>query len=197
RYLGQYPCPFQNLKKIEVRECRQLKKLPLNSSSAKERRVVIEGSKKWWEELQWEDQATQNAFSSGILGRAPTMEGTFKPVPQPRLEVPARTGRHRFSQQRRLPCDSNWGANPVKPLKGTPLPGFSSVFVLVFVLVLASCYQIKCSLLLSSNESAGPQLFVTAITLEVDANVRRSRLICLNVTFILVDKIVIVTKNKL
>ena len=50
------------------------------------------------------------------------MGGTFKPVPQPRLEVPARTGRHRFSQQRRLLCDSNWGANLVKPRKGTPLP---------------------------------------------------------------------------
>ncbi|KAH9796637.1 Receptor-like serine/threonine-protein kinase SD1-8 [Citrus sinensis] len=62
------------------------------------------------------------ASDIGILGRAPTVGGTFKPVPQPRLEVPARTGRHRFSQQRRLPCDSNWGANPVKPLKGTPLP---------------------------------------------------------------------------
>ncbi|KAK9217894.1 hypothetical protein WN943_006524 [Citrus x changshan-huyou] len=60
--------------------------------------------------------------AEGILGRAPTVGDTFKPVPQPRLEVPARTGRHRFSQQRRLPCDSNWGANPVKPLKGTPLP---------------------------------------------------------------------------
>ena len=43
----------------------------------------------------------------GILERAPTMGGTFKPVPQPRLEVPAQTERHRFSQQRRLPCDSN------------------------------------------------------------------------------------------
>ncbi|KDO37610.1 hypothetical protein CISIN_1g0381651mg, partial [Citrus sinensis] len=60
------PLPFPKLKKIEVRECRQLKKLPLNSSSAKERRVVIEGSKEWWEELQWEDQATQNAFSPGF-----------------------------------------------------------------------------------------------------------------------------------
>ncbi|KDO58196.1 hypothetical protein CISIN_1g044995mg, partial [Citrus sinensis] len=56
-----------------------------------------------------------NVMEEGILGRAPTVGGTFKPVPQPRLEVPARTGRHRFSQQMRLPCDSNWGANPVKP----------------------------------------------------------------------------------
>ncbi|KAK9232596.1 hypothetical protein WN943_022844 [Citrus x changshan-huyou] len=60
------PLPFPKLKKIQVRECPQLKKLPLNSSSAKERRVVIEGAKKWWEELQWEDQATQNAFSPGF-----------------------------------------------------------------------------------------------------------------------------------
>ncbi|KAK9205089.1 hypothetical protein WN943_015355 [Citrus x changshan-huyou] len=58
----------------------------------------------------------------GILGRAPTVGDTFKPVPQPRLEVPARTERHRFSQQRRLPCDSNWGANSIKSLKETPLP---------------------------------------------------------------------------
>ncbi|KAH9667638.1 putative disease resistance protein [Citrus sinensis] len=63
------PLPFPKLKKIKVRGCRHLKKLPLNSSSAKERRVVIEGSKKWWEELQWEDQATQNAFSSGVVLR--------------------------------------------------------------------------------------------------------------------------------
>ena len=41
------PLPFPKLKKIEVRGCPQLKKLPLNSSSAKERRVVIEGEKKW------------------------------------------------------------------------------------------------------------------------------------------------------
>ncbi|KAK9199432.1 hypothetical protein WN944_014623 [Citrus x changshan-huyou] len=60
--------------------------------------------------------------SHGILERAPTVGGTFKPVPQPRLEVPARTGRHMFFQQMRLPCDSNWRANPVKPLKGTLLP---------------------------------------------------------------------------
>ncbi|ESR40949.1 putative disease resistance protein [Citrus sinensis] len=58
------PLPFPKLKKIQVFHCRQLKKLPLNSSSAKGRRVVIEGTKKWWEELQWEDQATQNAFFS-------------------------------------------------------------------------------------------------------------------------------------
>ena len=47
------------------------------------------------------------SYLQGILGRAPTVGGTFKPVPQPRLEVSARTGRHRFSQQMRFPCYSN------------------------------------------------------------------------------------------
>ena len=28
------------------------------------------------------------------------MGDTFKPVPQPRLEIPARTERHKFSQQK-------------------------------------------------------------------------------------------------
>ncbi|GAY55625.1 hypothetical protein CUMW_165630 [Citrus unshiu] len=54
----------------------------------------------------------------GILGRAPTVGDTFKPVPQSRLKVPARTGRYMFSQQRRLPCDLNWGANSIKHLRG-------------------------------------------------------------------------------
>ena len=58
------------------------------------------------------------SYPRGILRRAPTVGSTFKFVPQPRLKVPVRTERHRFSKQRRLPCDSNWGANPVKPLKG-------------------------------------------------------------------------------
>ena len=49
------------------------------------------------------------------------VEDTFKSVPQLRLEVPARIERHRFSQQRRLSCNSNWGTNPIKTLKGTSL----------------------------------------------------------------------------
>ena len=50
------------------------------------------------------------------------MRGTFKYVPQSRLKVPAQIGRHMFSQQRRLPCDLNWRANPIKSLKRTLLP---------------------------------------------------------------------------
>ncbi|GAY57398.1 hypothetical protein CUMW_179110 [Citrus unshiu] len=79
----------------------------------------------------------------GILGRAPTVEDTFKPVPQPRLEVPARTKRHRFSQQRRLPCDSNWGANPVKPLKGTPLPVEPTLLVKIKIKIEHSVFSIN------------------------------------------------------
>ncbi|GAY66110.1 hypothetical protein CUMW_246130 [Citrus unshiu] len=57
------PLPFPRLKEILILKCPKLKKLPLNSSSAKGRKIVIYGEKEWWEELQWEDQATQNAFS--------------------------------------------------------------------------------------------------------------------------------------
>ncbi|KAH9666564.1 putative disease resistance protein [Citrus sinensis] len=57
------PLPFPQLKEILILKCPKLKKLPLNSSSAKGRKIVIYGEKEWWEELQWEDQATQNAFS--------------------------------------------------------------------------------------------------------------------------------------
>ncbi|KAH9714957.1 putative disease resistance protein [Citrus sinensis] len=57
------PLPFPQLEEIRISKCPKLKKLPLNSSSAKGLKIVIWGKKEWWEELQWEDQATQNAFS--------------------------------------------------------------------------------------------------------------------------------------
>ncbi|KAH9714943.1 putative disease resistance protein [Citrus sinensis] len=57
------PLPFPQLNRISILKCPKLKKVPLNSSSAKGRKIVIAGQKEWWEELQWEDQATQNAFS--------------------------------------------------------------------------------------------------------------------------------------
>lgn len=61
-------------------------------------------------------------LSRGIFGRAPTVGDTFKAVPQLRLAISARIGRHMFSQQMRLPCNSNWEANPIKSLKETPWP---------------------------------------------------------------------------
>ena len=56
------PLPFLYLERIEVDGCPKLKKLPLDSNSAKERRVVITGKQLWWNELEWEDEATLNTF---------------------------------------------------------------------------------------------------------------------------------------
>ncbi|KAK2651497.1 hypothetical protein Ddye_011353 [Dipteronia dyeriana] len=69
RYLRKLKCiywnplPFQQLKEIRISDCPELKQLPLNSDSTKERKnIVIVGEKSWWKKLQWEDQATENAF---------------------------------------------------------------------------------------------------------------------------------------
>ncbi|MBA0868362.1 hypothetical protein Goshw_012333 [Gossypium schwendimanii] len=42
--------------------CRELKKLPLNSNSAKGNPLSIEGSKDWWARVEWKDEATRDAF---------------------------------------------------------------------------------------------------------------------------------------
>ncbi|KAL5803762.1 hypothetical protein ACOSQ3_030562 [Xanthoceras sorbifolium] len=54
--------PFPCLKEIKVMNCPKLNKLPLDSNSAKANQIVIMGHYDWWERLQWEDQAAQNAF---------------------------------------------------------------------------------------------------------------------------------------
>ncbi|KAJ0013822.1 hypothetical protein Pint_21271 [Pistacia integerrima] len=54
--------PFPRLKEILVVHCPKLKKLPLDSNSATEHNIVIKGNEIWWNELQWEDEATLNAF---------------------------------------------------------------------------------------------------------------------------------------
>ncbi|XVF11376.1 hypothetical protein REPUB_Repub08aG0022700 [Reevesia pubescens] len=54
--------PFSCLKEITVIGCPKLKRLPLNSNSAKENKIRINGQEKWWKELQWEDESTLNAF---------------------------------------------------------------------------------------------------------------------------------------
>ncbi|KAJ4718348.1 putative Disease resistance protein family [Melia azedarach] len=56
------PLPFRKLKTVNVIGCPKLKKLPLDSNSAKEHTIVIKGQKNWWKRLEWEDQATENAF---------------------------------------------------------------------------------------------------------------------------------------
>ena len=54
--------PFTYFNTIHVDGCPLLKKLPLNANSAKGHRIVISGHTEWWNELEWEDEATQNAF---------------------------------------------------------------------------------------------------------------------------------------
>ncbi|XP_021646775.2 probable disease resistance protein At5g63020 [Hevea brasiliensis] len=53
---------FPFLEQIEVYKCPQLKKLPLNSSSAKGCKVVIEAEEKWWKDVEWEDDSTKTTF---------------------------------------------------------------------------------------------------------------------------------------
>lgn len=58
------PLPFPQLKEIRVNGCPTLQKLPLNSRSAKGRKVVIRAKQySWWANLKWEDEAAKNAFS--------------------------------------------------------------------------------------------------------------------------------------
>ncbi|XP_022735032.1 probable disease resistance protein At1g12280 [Durio zibethinus] len=54
--------PFPRIKKIYVHDCPKLRRLPLNSNSAKANKISIEGNEKWWQELQWEDESTRHAF---------------------------------------------------------------------------------------------------------------------------------------
>ncbi|XP_040943751.1 disease resistance protein SUMM2-like [Gossypium hirsutum] len=54
--------PFPQLKEVSIRGCPMLKKLPLNSNSAKGQRLIIEGEKGWWKDVEWEDESTQIAF---------------------------------------------------------------------------------------------------------------------------------------
>ncbi|PPD74127.1 hypothetical protein GOBAR_AA38728 [Gossypium barbadense] len=54
--------PFPQLKEIRIVKCGMLKKLPLNSNSAKGQRLVIKGEEGWWKDVEWEDESTQNTF---------------------------------------------------------------------------------------------------------------------------------------
>ncbi|KAJ4718433.1 NBS-LRR type disease resistance protein [Melia azedarach] len=47
---------------ISVIRCPELKQLPLDSKSAGQRKIRIRGKEDWWKKLQWENEATQNAF---------------------------------------------------------------------------------------------------------------------------------------
>ncbi|EOY25862.1 Disease resistance protein family [Theobroma cacao] len=52
--------PFPCLRQIRVFNCSKLIKLPLNFDSGNQ--ISIEGYQEWWEEIQWNDEVTRNAF---------------------------------------------------------------------------------------------------------------------------------------
>ncbi|XWS11826.1 hypothetical protein CRYUN_Cryun37aG0034300 [Craigia yunnanensis] len=54
--------PFPQLKEILILECPKLRKLSLNSDSAKGQKIVIHGEEEWWKYLEWEDESTRNVF---------------------------------------------------------------------------------------------------------------------------------------
>ncbi|KAF8401761.1 hypothetical protein HHK36_012707 [Tetracentron sinense] len=54
--------PFPSLVTIEVHRCPKLKKLPLDSSSAKNTLKSIKGSKRWLDKLEWEDETSKSTF---------------------------------------------------------------------------------------------------------------------------------------
>lgn len=54
--------PFPQLEKIKILECPMLKKLPLNSNSAKGQRLIIGGEEGWWKDVEWEDESTRITF---------------------------------------------------------------------------------------------------------------------------------------
>ncbi|KAK8312107.1 hypothetical protein V6Z11_D01G016900 [Gossypium hirsutum] len=53
---------LRSLKEVYIIGCPMLKKLPLNSNSAKGQRLIIEGDEGWWKDVEWEDESTKIAF---------------------------------------------------------------------------------------------------------------------------------------
>ncbi|KAJ4718432.1 Disease resistance protein [Melia azedarach] len=51
-----------HLTDIVVSKCPELKQLPLDSESAGQHEIRIWGEEDWWKKLQWQNEATQNAF---------------------------------------------------------------------------------------------------------------------------------------
>ncbi|KAF8392347.1 hypothetical protein HHK36_022689 [Tetracentron sinense] len=54
--------PFHSLEVIDISNCPELKKLPLDSSSAKNTLKKIRGEKQWLDELEWEDESIKSVF---------------------------------------------------------------------------------------------------------------------------------------
>ncbi|KAK5826779.1 hypothetical protein PVK06_021711 [Gossypium arboreum] len=54
--------PFPYLKLIRVNGKQELRKLPLNSDSAKGNLLTVQGRKDRWARVEWENEAAQDAF---------------------------------------------------------------------------------------------------------------------------------------
>lgn len=55
------PLPFPHLKEISVNGCPKLMKLPLDCNNRWESKFIIKREYCWWQELQWDNEATQNS----------------------------------------------------------------------------------------------------------------------------------------
>ncbi|XVE89126.1 hypothetical protein DITRI_Ditri19aG0125600 [Diplodiscus trichospermus] len=58
--------PFSCIKEVTVEKCPKLRRLPLNSNSAKGKKISLEGEEQWWQELQWDDESSRNAFHCNL-----------------------------------------------------------------------------------------------------------------------------------
>ncbi|CAH8353864.1 unnamed protein product [Eruca vesicaria subsp. sativa] len=57
------PLPFPALKYLKILRCPNLRKLPLDSASAKGCDLVLDAYGQWLRDVEWEDEATKNRFS--------------------------------------------------------------------------------------------------------------------------------------
>ncbi|KAF8392339.1 hypothetical protein HHK36_022681 [Tetracentron sinense] len=58
----RHALPFPSLKVMNVSQCPELKKLPLDSNSAKNTLKRITGEQCWWNKLEWEDESVKYVF---------------------------------------------------------------------------------------------------------------------------------------
>lgn len=54
---------FPSLQTLSITGCPSLKKLPFNSESARRSLISVRASAEWWNQLEWEDEATKDIFT--------------------------------------------------------------------------------------------------------------------------------------
>ncbi|KAF5202255.1 Disease resistance protein, partial [Thalictrum thalictroides] len=59
---GMNALPFPSLETIHVRRCPKLRRLPVDSNSAKNTLKKIKGEEEWWEGLEWENETIKARF---------------------------------------------------------------------------------------------------------------------------------------